>query len=337
MNSSIDKRLLFEHFANKTTPLQKRQIEEWLRLEANQERFYAWLVEWENQSPLYQPDLEAPLQRFIQHTQTTPSALLVSETNDVQPDPIPLRSGAWFRWMAAASVLILLASVGWLKRDAILNQTYQTAYGETQIINLPDGSQVNLASNSSLRAPRFGFGDQTREVLLTGEASFEVTHLATNQTFVVKTKKGFDVVVHGTEFTVNTSAYRANVMLRKGKVQVNYTRGKAPKQFMLKPGDLVVLDQPERLQVQHHVEPQVYAKWKEQRFTFDNMTLRDFGKLLAETYNVQVEIPDSTLASRTLVGSFRAENANELLHTVSELFSLKIIHQDDKVLLIEND
>ena len=58
MTSAEAKPLLMAHFANKTTPLQRRIIEEWLRDEANQELFYGWLVEWENQLPVYQPDTE---------------------------------------------------------------------------------------------------------------------------------------------------------------------------------------------------------------------------------------------------------------------------------------
>ena len=342
MSLTIDKQLLFEHFANKTTPLQKRRIEQWLIVEKNQELFYAWLVEWENQYAPYSPELEAPLQRFILHMENSPSIRLLNESKSDRANAIvattPLRSKwSFWGWSAAASLFIGVLLSGWLYKDAIVYETYQTAFGETKSVRLADGSQVSLLASSSLRVPRFGFSKTSREVWLKGEANFNVTHTVDHLKFLVKTDKGFDVVVHGTEFTVNTRSYRANVMLRKGKVQVNCRLGKTRQQIMLKPGDLVALEQPSRPQIQHQVQPQTYTQWKEHRFVFDNMTLQDFGQLLTENYGLSVDIPSQAIARRTLVGSFRAENVDELLQTVAQLFNLTITRQGNTVKLTESE
>ncbi len=340
MTSSETKSLLFAHFANKTTPLQQRMIEEWLKDEANQERFYSWLVEWENQLPVYQPELEAPLQRFVAHmekNQLADNEYNVPDTALEETPVVPIaRTRVW--WMGvAASVLVMLALGGWFNRNRILYQTHQTAYGETRTLQLADGSTVTLNANSVLRVPRFAFGNRSREVQLQGEGYFAVRHRADNQKFVVKTANGFDVIVHGTEFTVSTRTHRANVMLRKGKVQVDYGVGNARKQLMLRPGDLVTLNQPDQPQLRHRVSAQPYSAWTEHRFVFDNMTLAEFGQLLTDNYGLRVEIPDSSTAKRTLVGSFQANNADELLQTVSELFDLSVVRQADTVLLKERE
>lgn len=346
MTSLETKSLLFAHFANKTTPLQQRMIEEWLKDEANQERFYVWLVEWENQLPVYQPELEAPLQQFVAHMSASQVADNEQDTRESEPEetPVVTLNPTRFWWMAvAASVLVIIALGGWFNRNRVLYQTYQTAYGETRTLQLSDGSTVTLNAHSSLRVPRFGFGrmrpgraafgDRSREVQLVGEAYFSIQHKVDNQKFVVKTANGFDVIVHGTEFTVSTRMHRANVMLRKGKVQVDYGVGKTRKQLMLRPGDLVTLNQPDRPQLRHRVSAQPYSAWTEHRFVFDNMTLAEFGQLLTDNYGLRVEIPDSSTAKRTLVGSFQANNADELLQTVSELFDLTVTRQADTVLL----
>ena len=351
MNLSETKSLLFAHFANKTTPLQQRMIEEWLKDEANQERFYSWLVEWENQLPVYQPELEAPLQRFAAHIATSQLAeneLSAAITVEPQEATVMPMNSTRFWWVAvAASVLVIIGLGGWFNRNRILYQTHQTAYGETRTLQLSDGSTVTLNAHSSLRVPRFGFGraglrsaafgKRSREVQLVGEGYFAVQHRADNQKFVVKTANGFDVIVHGTEFTVSTRTHRANVMLKKGKVQVDYGVGKARKQLMLRPGDLVTLNQPDRPQLRHRVAAQPYSAWTEHRFVFDNMTLAEFGQLLTDNYGLRVEIPDKNTAQRTLVGSFRANNADELLQTVSELFDLTVSRKADTVLLEERD
>jgi transmembrane sensor len=340
MTSSETKSLLFAHFANKTTPLQQRMIEEWLKDEANQERFYSWLVEWENQLPVYQPELEAPLRRFVAHMETIQPFDNESIENNEEPEEVPVVAlqSRRFRWMAvAASVLVMLALGGWFNRNRILYETYQTAYGETRTVQLSDGSTVTLNAHSSLRVPRFGFGDQSREVRLIGEGYFAVRHRADNQKFVVKTANGFDVIVHGTEFTVSTRMHRANVMLRKGKVQVDYGVGNVRKQLMLQPGDLVTLNRPDQPQLRHRVSAQPYSAWTEHRFVFDNMTLAEFGQLLTDNYGLRVQISDKNTAQRTLVGSFQANTADELLQTVSELFDLTVTRQANTVLLEERE
>ena len=213
-------------------------------------------------------------------------------------------------------------------------KTYQTTYGETTTLHLPDGSLVTLNANSALRLPRFGFGNHSREVHLAGEAYFSVHHLPDNQKFIVKTIRGFDVVVHGTEFNVSTYTHRTNVVLSSGQVQIDYSVGNTRKQLMLEPGDLVNFNQPGVPQLTRHVQPQVYSAWTEHRFVFNDMTLLAFGQLLTDTYGLRVEIADS-LARRTLVGSFQANSVDELLQIVAELMNIHVVRQTNTVLLNE--
>ncbi|MFC5411919.1 FecR family protein [Larkinella bovis] len=335
MNTTINKQLLFDHFANQTSPLQKRQIEEWLEDEHHQELFYQWLVEWEHQAALYQPEVEGPLQRFVEHMAT--NTVPVSEPVVGDPSVLGLVR-SWFsvRWVVAASVLFLLTFSAWLGRDWLLCQTYRTGFGETRTLQLTDGSRVVLNANSELDVPRFGFGQDTREVWLRGEAFFAVSHKVDNQKFVVNADKKFRVTVHGTEFTVYARPQGAKVALEEGKVAVNYTVGKETKEVTLKPGDLVTLDPQNRTKLKRKVETRKYSAWKEHRFVFDDMTLREFGDMLAETYGLTVEIPSDELARRTLVGSCHATSVDDLLETIGDLFHLTIERQQNRIILYRN-
>ncbi|MBD2699585.1 FecR domain-containing protein [Spirosoma sp. BT702] len=337
MTPADHKALLFAHFANKTTPLQCRMIDEWLKDEANQERYYAWLVEWENQLPIYQPELETPLARFENHMKTHSVEGVQEPAAEVTEISIETASRANFGWMAAAAVFVLLALGGWLNRSRLFYQTYQTAYGETRTIRLTDGSTVTLNAHSSLRVPRFGFGIRSREVDLSGEAFFAMQHRADDQKFIVQTPNGFNVIVHGTEFNVSARTHRANVMLHKGSIQMDYALGNTRQQLMLKPGDVVTMNRHSHPQLRHHVWTQPYLAWKDHRFIFDHMTLTDFGQLVTDTYGLRVEIASPTLARRTLVGSLQATSVDELLQTVSELFDLSVVRQANSVILKEKE
>lgn len=333
MQTDITKELIFNHFASKTTPLQRKQIDDWLQIRANEELYYKWLEEWENQNPEYAPDSDRLLANYARFLYSNPD-----ENGGSQP---PIRfvnaSGRqwWLRGLLAASVLLLLGMSYWFFGDLIRYRTYQTAYGEVKTFILADGSQVTLNANSALRLPRWGFDNDNREVLLDGEANFTVTHTASHQTFVVKTEKNFEVVVLGTEFSVFSRHRGARVVLNKGKVRVNYQQGNSTRQLLMKPGDLVSFDGQNQVSLKTVSQPQLFSIWKEKRFLFDETVLTDVAQMLEETYGLTVTIDNPELAQRKLMGSFRAENVDELLHTIAELLDINIVRQKDRVVFSE--
>ena len=334
MKRNISKELIFSHFAHKTSPLQRKMIDEWLETEANEEQYFEWLEEWENTHPQYLPQSESALTRYEAFLEANPHTEIMTESVDSEPVVFSTRR-SWFRWLAAASVVVLLGVGGWLFRGSILYQTYQTAFGETKALQLPDGSKVTLNANSSLRLPRFGFGTKNREVFLKGEANFSVTHTADHQKFVVKTNKQFEVVVLGTEFTVYARQRLSKVVLNKGKVQVRYQQGRTQKQIMMKPGDLVTLDRQNRLDKKAISHPQNYAAWEQKRFVFEETSLQEVAYLLQENYGLEVEIKDKDLSERIIMGSFRAENVDQLLQSISELLDISVVRQGNRVQLTD--
>ena len=333
MNAEINKEFIFSYLSGKTSALQKQMIDEWVKNPANEELFYKWLVEYEYQHPQYLTELPAAVARFHDFADKFDENPVIEFA--AQETPLSTKRLTWF-WMVAASFTIGLMMSGWIFRDYIRYQTHVTAFGETKSLILTDNTKVTLNANSSLRLPRFGFGAKNREVLLTGEANFAVTHQANNQKFIVKTDKGLEVVVLGTEFTVYSRQRGAKVVLSKGKVQLRYQEGQTQKQLMMKPGDLVTFDQSNHLKQEVTKQPEKYAAWKDHRFVFDDTTLQEFAKIMDENYGIKIIIKDKTLAKRTLVGSFQADNADELLNIVSEIFTIKMTKIGDAVVLTDS-
>lgn len=330
MNSMINKELLFDHFSGRTTALQKRLIEEWLRSDANQETFYRWLAEWESKSPSYLPEMDKALDAYIKHLETSGSHP-EPVSGSVDSDKIkPYRSYAG--WLVAASVVFLFALAGWWNRDFIVYESFTTAFGETRSFLLADGSRVTLNANSDLQVPRFGFGRKNRVVHLQGEAYFSVRHQLNNGKFIVKTGKGFEVVVFGTEFSVFARPRGAKVLLDKGKVQVNYSQETEAGSVFLKPGDLLTLRENGAPEIQP-VETGKYKAWKDHRFVFEHTEVQELAGMLRDIYGLSVKIEDSTIASRTLEGTFQAENADELLEVISELLQIKVTRNGNTVFL----
>ncbi|GAB2777898.1 hypothetical protein GCM10027275_21460 [Rhabdobacter roseus] len=337
MDFSITKELIFDYFNGNASALQKKMIDEWAKKPENEELFYAYLVEWELSRPQYTVDVAAGIDRYRQYVATRSSEVPLEVPATPIDEPRPLFRQLMF-WYAAASVAVLLLA-GWLFRSEITYQTYATAPGEIQAWVLPDGSKVTLNANSSLRVPRFGFGQRSREVLLNGEAEFSVVHKPNDQKFVVKTGNRLDVVVLGTEFTVYTRARRTQVVLNRGKVELQsqpMSNSPAKEPLIMLPGDLVTVDEGGVMQRKKVDEPKQYAAWTEHRYVFDGTKLSEVARLLSENYGLSVEITDPKIADWTVSGSFKAVDANELLNSISQVLGIQYSRQKNKVIFSPN-
>lgn len=334
MNTSVNKELLFNHFARKTSPLQRQLIEEWLKNPASEEYYYEWLEEWERYNLQYLPETETALEVYKNFMDSTLQEEVTEETQlPILADKMPLRLDFKKYWMIAASVACLLGLMTFIFRNNIQYQYYTTGKQQQQSILLPDGSKAELSENSSLRVPRWGFGTLSREVLLVGEASFSVKHTSDHKRFIVKSSNQFEVVVLGTEFSVCVRNQGSKVVLKKGKVRIQYTEGNQAKQLIMKPGELVSLDMANHIQKKVVASPPSMSEITGNRFVFDETTLQEVGYLLEENYGLQVEIKGEELAQRVLMGSFRAENVDELLKTISELLNINVVRQGNLVIL----
>jgi transmembrane sensor len=335
MNSNINKEYIYSYFSGNSSALQKQMIDEWVKEPENEELFYKWLVEFENQNPQYLTDVSKGFEHFEVYAHTHQATPTIDLPSLLESTIIPKRSFKTL-WRIAASVLIGSVIGSWIFKDSIIYQTYDTGFGETKAFTLSDKTVITLNANSSLRVPRFGFGTKSREVFLTGEANFSVTHRIDNQKFTVKANKGLEVVVFGTEFTVYARDKTSKVVLTKGKVQLRYLENNKPQQVNMKPGDLVIFDEINHPKKEVTTQPEKYAAWKDHRFIFEDTTLEEFASIMQENYGIKVIVKDSTLANRTLVGSFRADNAEELLQIVSEVFNVNINRTDNTVVMTDN-
>ena len=148
------------------------------------------------------------------------------------PAAAPPRHRVLARWpgrpAAALSVLAvvsLLAWGGWYRWDHTPGYTLQarTAPGQTQSIELPDGSRVALNVDSELQVRYY---PRRREVVLDrGEAFFEVTP-GPDRPFTVDSGAS-RVRVVGTAFNVRAGPPRLVVKVLEGKVQLRPERDRA--------------------------------------------------------------------------------------------------------------
>jgi ferric-dicitrate binding protein FerR (iron transport regulator) len=324
------KKILFDHFDGRTTSMQRKMIEDWLKEDIeNEVFFYEYLDAWERQTPQYIPDTEKGWAKF-ESVLNTPIPSIEQIEEKIIYEPVKVRD--WRRiWFIAASVSILVAGSLFFLQKPIFYHTYETGNAQTENIILSDGTLVTLNANSKLDVPRWGFGDKKRVVKLDGEGEFNVTHTVDNKRFVIKTNSDFEVEVWGTQFVFYAREHAKKVILNEGKVQINYQAGK---QQIMKPGDVVTLNaHSDVLKLTKTNNPKKYSVWKEHQFYFDNTPFSEASIAIKERFGLQVTFKDSTLANRRLSGYFKAEKPEDLFKALAVLLNISIKQKNDTLII----
>ena len=143
------------------------------------------------------------------------------------------------------------------KSSRVEYNTLKTERGGEWNVVLEDGTKVYLNSSSTLKYPTSFTGD-SRQVVLEGEAYFEVTH-DPDKPFIVKTSD-MNIVVRGTSFNVNAySDYKTTrTTLVNGKIEVECSGNT----HIVLPGQQIVFEKETKSIKIEDVDTELYASWK---------------------------------------------------------------------------
>lgn len=187
------------------------------------------------------------------------------------------------------------------EQKEIQYNTMTTPRGRQFRITLPDGTEVWLNAESSIRFP-VAFNDSERRVEVTGEAFFHVKSMdlpafngrpAMKVPFVVNVNNRLDIEVLGTQFNVNayTNEKAIHTTLTEGIVRVRTleTNHEPGQIAMLLPGQQASLaySGSGKAQVRDADLAKVLA-WKNGLFNFENVSLADAMLQLERWYDIDV-------------------------------------------------
>ena len=244
---------------------------------------------------------------------------------------LPTRTIYPWRAMVAAASVLLLISVFWLLfRSQEKIQNYQTEFGQTQEITLPDGSIVVLNVNSQLHFSENWDEDKAREVFLEGEAFFKVqkTPERKNPKFIVHTPD-LDVEVLGTQFNVNTRREQTQVVLKSGKVNVKEHNHN--KSIKMESGEILTYHKKEDTYEKKTVKTDLYTSWKDNQLIFEGNSLKEIAQILEDNYGYQVIIEDKILEEEKFVGTFPADKIHILISTLEVDFA--VVQEGKKIII----
>jgi len=324
--NAINKKILMNHFSGNSTALQKKLIEEWLTEPENVEYYYECLNEWESSNA-----------QFIANDSLAfKKVLSITNKEEAVAEKVSTVMRLSRKLAIAAVILVVIGGACLLGKDAFIYKTIATNFGEIKQVTLPDGSTVALNANSSLKFSRFDFGSDNREVMLDGEADFSVIHTKSNQKFIVKTNNNLNVTVLGTQFSVYARDKKDRVVLRKGKVELNYlTSNNKGKELILKPGDVFTKNTIGEDTLQHIVDAEKEIAWKTHDFHFEGTAMSEVATMLKDDFGINAKFQNSELASRRISGSFHAEKAVELIDAIAQLLDINYKTKNNIVYFFE--
>ncbi|MBX2922524.1 MAG: FecR family protein [Chitinophagaceae bacterium] len=251
---------------------------------------------------------------------------------------------------AAAAVLAIAFIWSLIGRNTleknVVETTAATDAGSKSKMTLPDGSVVYLNSKSNLRYDK-SFGRTNRDIWLTGEAYFDVTHNE-KLPFVVHTSEA-SIKVLGTVFNVRdyVNEPQMEAALLKGSIEVKLLKDDT-KIIHLKPTEKIIIDKG-TLKTDDPGPPMknavqltnigvadsviVETSWVEGKIAFIDKPLSDIASQLENRYGVTISIKNPKLKTYKYTGVFDDTEVNTILDILQMVKPFKYKYEEKNYII----
>lgn len=312
--------------SGKTTESENKKWQQWLNESSlNRQLFneaqHLWKIAQFQNSKL--PDVKNELHKLLEKI-NKPYVYSIEEYRKREHK----RKTSWSRWgifVAAASIIfaiLLQFNFHTKSHRKILYHEVSTDYGQRVKITLPEGSQIILNANSTLKYPGDWSEVSEKHFELKGEAYFLVTKkVQPENKFIITTVDG-NIQVVGTRFVVYERGQGTRVVVEEGKVAVapsdTVSLEKQARRMVLTPGHLIEFRKgSEQLKVRR-VDILPYITWWKDKLILNETPFQEIIKRLEETYGVKIVVKNKTLLKRTLSGSIENRNLEVITEALAK-------------------
>jgi ferric-dicitrate binding protein FerR (iron transport regulator) len=233
----------------------------------------------------------------------------------------------------AAAFLVAIASgaaIRQIQRDARAAlrrappaREYSTGRGERVDLQLSDGSHVTLAPLTRVRILP-GFGEQTREIVVEGEAILDVVH---DESRPFRVHAGTAVAEDiGTRFVIRSYAgdSAVTVAVAEGAVSLGRKRDTSASNVVhsaegvvVRAGEFGRLGGSGHATTRHQQTIADHFRWATGDLSFDDASLDEVRQTLERWYDVKVLVADSTMSARRLTGRFQGQGSHAILGAIA--------------------
>ena len=202
--------------------------------------------------------------------------------------------------------------------DALLTlrADHSSATGEVVIVDLEDGSSLQLAPESAVT---LAFDSSLRRVeLLRGDAFFDVS-AEQDRPFQVRAG-AVDTVVLGTRFAVSLNRSGTQIAVEEGSVRVEHSHhqvGSSISSSRLSPGDVLKVG-PDGDLTERSISPSLVAPWRNERLVAQDQPLNELVDVLDRYFAGTIIIADRKLARAPLTGIYNLSDPKAALLAMAQ-------------------
>lgn len=355
----MDKRLLLKYVAGEATPDEVNRVLDWAEQnEANKQ--YLISLKFTHVAS-YQPESKASAQEMERMRATILKGAGREETASVRPQTAKLPEHNFRLFTILSTAVAAVAIVAFILKPSIpkgeqLNalkteliaslkqerlrielkempqerlHTVYTEKGVKSRVELPDGSTVQLNSDTKITFPDTFAGD-TREVELSGEAYFQVKGDSAKP-MIVSTAKGFQIKVLGTEFNVKSyeNDELSSTTLYKGSIHLIT----AASETKVLPNEQVTINSRNQIT---HLKPTILddtKAWTQGRLLFDETPVSEVVKMLERWHGVKIEVKDPVILKYKITAEFKSESIYQIMYVIKNCSLIDYTINENTVLM----
>lgn len=263
----------------------------------------------------------------------------IASLGDYSPRP-ERRFGSlgWWKPLAIAASLLLVFTIFALQRtslpfagqEQVQTMQFATAVGGHKIVDLPDGSRVELNTDTALKA---AIGDRRRAIWLSrGEAYFDVAKQAGREFVIYAGER--TVSVMGTKFSVRREGSSLAVAVVEGRVKLEEGSGESRRSTILTKGQIALAaDRSTTVSAYSAQEVEERLAWRNGVLLFDDSTLGEAAQEFNRYNRKQLVIEGHAAARVRIGGRFDARNVDGFARLLRNAYGLKVQPLNDKIVV----
>jgi transmembrane sensor len=229
--------------------------------------------------------------------------------------------------LRVATLLLLASFISGIGSYVYLESPIEVrTLAQSEVVSLPDGSEVTLNQHSTLTYPRSFYFASSRQVQLDGEGYFSIRPNQ-EKPFIISSPH-HQTTVLGTSFLLKdrTKSTKSELLVTSGTVRFTHTESRESR--IVQKTEQVSTRLTSRQMVHSVAKDANELAWMTGELSFNDYTLREVIPVLQKYFNLQIRIEDPSLYQLHFSGKFSKPSWNEVMDVMEYSMGLRSEKRD---------